>query len=280
MAIKKADVLLIDRIIDQYDSVKVIKTNRGKDGFLYKKRIGKLYCFVEEVWSGEKILAVKTLYKSLSGGVDALLEGSPLSTRPERYPDPGFGNNIMILEGGVKPFFRQWSYGMIFEESYLYDYVERGIESMTYTILENISDGIGADLDTSNPTHDEPTLSVSRHGSGDFSLNVNAQNNGVNGFKDLPSDDMTKFTDYIISTHKWPTRTRPDMVAEDSNPDRTINPFNDGVNDIFEDTLPFPAQVSGTWRTAINGAQSFADIEAVFRQVFQPDALEGMRNGN
>jgi len=30
------------------------------------------------------------------------------------------------------------------------------------------SDGLGADLDTSKPTHDEPTLSVSHHGSGAF----------------------------------------------------------------------------------------------------------------
>ena len=111
----------------------------------------------------------------------------------------------------------------------------------------------------------------------------------LSGFKDVAkedykliyeSSDVCSFsimaTDYAYRDYDG----RPDMGAEDSNPDRTINPFDDGVNDIFEDTLPFPAQASDTWRTAINGAQSFADIEAVFRQVFQPDALEGMRNGN
>ena len=41
--------------------------------------------------------------KSSSGGVDALLEGSPLSTRPKRHPDPGFNGNILIFESDVKP---------------------------------------------------------------------------------------------------------------------------------------------------------------------------------
>jgi hypothetical protein len=117
LAVKKVDILLIDKIIDQYDSVKAIKTNMGKDGLLYKKKIGKTYFFVEEIWAGKKILAVKTLYKSSSGGVDALLEGSPLSTRPKRHPDPGFSENILIFESDVKPFLRQWFYGMVLENS-------------------------------------------------------------------------------------------------------------------------------------------------------------------
>ncbi len=95
----------------------------------------------------------RTFGLSSSGGADALLEGSPLSTRPERYPDPG------LPSGGLAKFTDYTNPTHVWP-THTRPYM--GAEGSTH----ETSVVPGADLDTSRSMHHEPTLSVSHGGSG------------------------------------------------------------------------------------------------------------------
>ncbi len=58
--IKSSDILLIPFIIANYD---IIGIGKVENTIVYKKLIGDVYFYVEEVRKGRKKLAIKTLYK-------------------------------------------------------------------------------------------------------------------------------------------------------------------------------------------------------------------------
>lgn len=73
--VTREDILKIPEIVDTPDTIEPGQTGRGFKAIKYGKRYSGTTYFVEEVWSREKVLAAKTMYKTKAPGESATPKG-------------------------------------------------------------------------------------------------------------------------------------------------------------------------------------------------------------
>lgn len=102
LPITENDIAMLPQIIRNWDSLEPSSTRQGLQALLYRKRVGDELFFVEEVRTGRKELAGKTMYKkTATATADDTFSGASPSHTPEALRSPD--TNIPPSPPGGQP---------------------------------------------------------------------------------------------------------------------------------------------------------------------------------
>jgi ATP-dependent helicase/nuclease subunit A len=86
LPIAKEDILMLPKITADCDSIEALVTKQGLAAIRYKKRIDGYVFYVEEVRTGKKRLAAKTMWKLAAGAPGATARGQASRCTSETFP--------------------------------------------------------------------------------------------------------------------------------------------------------------------------------------------------